>query len=56
MKKRIVKIEATLLTKDGQGNQYLSWTRENIGDMIEDIPEKIAREGIYAGVKITHEK
>ncbi len=44
--KFIILITATV------GGQFISWSRENIGDMINDIPEKIEREGIYENVKI----
>lgn len=56
MKNRIIKIEATLLTPGGKNNQYISWSRSSIGDMIELIPEKIEKSGMFANVKITHEK
>lgn len=47
---KIIKITATV------GGQYISWSRENIGDMINDIPEKIQREGIYRDVVIEYEE
>lgn len=54
--KKIKKIFASYIPFGQDASKELTWSRENIGDMIELIPEKMEKEGGYVNIRIVREE